>query len=228
MGDISGVVHAVMWLQIKGLYYRKVAPPLSWLDWTSRPYFFLFFPSWSGGTLLLLAERNLARLLRTDLLHITLHTTTMLHILSTHSFLYAVLLYILNYTTLKVELGQHCERATHTNQANIWLVILPMEHHVDSSICIENYAFIYWSIWKIVPTSGRFGYQTLQVELTGLLDVVQETETRMVEMSALSHLMSTLVLQQSQQIEHLYEQVSCLYCIVIFHYIFLLIFSFVA
>ena len=41
-----------------------------------------------------------------------------------------------------------------------------------------------------------------------LLDAVQETETRMVEMSALNHLMSTHVLQQAQQIEHLYEQVS--------------------
>ncbi|XP_022153711.1 syntaxin-81-like [Momordica charantia] len=35
---------------------------------------------------------------------------------------------------------------------------------------------------------------------------VQETETKMVEMSALNHLMSTHVLQQAQQIEFLYEQ----------------------
>ncbi|OWM69994.1 hypothetical protein CDL15_Pgr025843 [Punica granatum] len=48
--------------------------------------------------------------------------------------------------------------------------------------------------------------RALQVELTGLLDAVQETETKMVEMSALNHLMSTHVLQQAQQIEHLYEQ----------------------
>ncbi|XP_058097575.1 syntaxin-81 [Magnolia sinica] len=48
--------------------------------------------------------------------------------------------------------------------------------------------------------------QALQVELTSLLDAVQETETKMVEMSALNHLMSTHVLQQAQQIEHLYEQ----------------------
>ncbi|XP_011628097.1 syntaxin-81 [Amborella trichopoda] len=48
--------------------------------------------------------------------------------------------------------------------------------------------------------------QTLQVELSSLLDAVQETETKMVEMSALNHLMSTHVLQQAQQIEHLYEQ----------------------
>ncbi|QCD92167.1 syntaxin-81 [Vigna unguiculata] len=48
--------------------------------------------------------------------------------------------------------------------------------------------------------------RALQVELTNLLDTVQETETKMVEMSALNHLMSTHVLQQSQQIEHLYEQ----------------------
>ncbi|KAJ8764023.1 hypothetical protein K2173_004905 [Erythroxylum novogranatense] len=46
----------------------------------------------------------------------------------------------------------------------------------------------------------------LQVELTSLLDAVQETETKMVEMSALNHLMSTHVLHQAQQIEHLYEQ----------------------
>nr|XP_019708060.1 syntaxin-81 [Elaeis guineensis] len=48
--------------------------------------------------------------------------------------------------------------------------------------------------------------RALQVELTSLLDAVQETETKMVEMSALNHLMSTHVLQQAQQIEHLYEQ----------------------
>ncbi|KAK7345208.1 hypothetical protein VNO77_15786 [Canavalia gladiata] len=48
--------------------------------------------------------------------------------------------------------------------------------------------------------------RALQVELTSLLDTVQETETKMVEMSALNHLMSTHVLQQAQQIEHLYEQ----------------------
>ncbi|CAI0438025.1 unnamed protein product [Linum tenue] len=45
-----------------------------------------------------------------------------------------------------------------------------------------------------------------QVELTNLLDSVQQTETKMVEMSALNHLMSTHVLQQAQQIEHLYDQ----------------------
>ncbi|KAK9283733.1 hypothetical protein L1049_011983 [Liquidambar formosana] len=48
--------------------------------------------------------------------------------------------------------------------------------------------------------------RALQVELTSLLDAVQETETKMVEMSALNHLMSTHVLQQAQQIEILYEQ----------------------
>lgn len=47
----------------------------------------------------------------------------------------------------------------------------------------------------------------MQVELSSLLDAVQETETKMVEMSALNHLMSTHVLQQAQQIEFLYEQV---------------------
>lgn len=48
--------------------------------------------------------------------------------------------------------------------------------------------------------------RALQIELTTLLDAVQETETKMVEMSALNHLMSTHVLQQAQQIEYLYEQ----------------------
>ncbi|KAL4374901.1 hypothetical protein AHAS_Ahas05G0228100 [Arachis hypogaea] len=50
--------------------------------------------------------------------------------------------------------------------------------------------------------------RALQVELSNLLDTVQETETKMVEMSALNHLVSTHVLQQAQQIEHLYEQLS--------------------
>ncbi|KAM1588529.1 hypothetical protein FF1_027586 [Malus domestica] len=48
--------------------------------------------------------------------------------------------------------------------------------------------------------------RALQVELTSLLDAVQETETKMVEMSALNHLMSTHVLQQAHQIEQLYDQ----------------------
>ncbi|KAL6980636.1 Syntaxin-81 [Sarracenia purpurea var. burkii] len=48
--------------------------------------------------------------------------------------------------------------------------------------------------------------RALQVELTNLLDAAQETETKMVEMSALNHLMSTYVLHQAQQIEVLYEQ----------------------
>ncbi|KAL6126062.1 hypothetical protein ACLB2K_074113 [Fragaria x ananassa] len=48
--------------------------------------------------------------------------------------------------------------------------------------------------------------RALQVELTSLLDAVQETETKMVEMSALNHLMSTHVLQQREQIEQLYER----------------------
>lgn len=46
----------------------------------------------------------------------------------------------------------------------------------------------------------------LQVELTNLLDTVQETERKMIEMSALNHLFSTHVLQQTQQIEMLYQQ----------------------
>lgn len=48
--------------------------------------------------------------------------------------------------------------------------------------------------------------RALQVELTGLLDAAQQTESKMVEMSALNHLMSTHVLQQAQQIELLYDQ----------------------
>ncbi|KAH9766756.1 Syntaxin-81 [Citrus sinensis] len=48
--------------------------------------------------------------------------------------------------------------------------------------------------------------RALQVELTSLLDTVQQTETKMVEVSALNHLMSTHILHQARQIEHLYEQ----------------------
>lgn len=48
--------------------------------------------------------------------------------------------------------------------------------------------------------------RALQVELTSLSDAVQDVETKVVEMSALNHLMSTHVLQQAQQIEFLYEQ----------------------
>ncbi|KAK9134088.1 hypothetical protein Scep_013616 [Stephania cephalantha] len=48
--------------------------------------------------------------------------------------------------------------------------------------------------------------RALQLELTALLDAAQETETKMVEMSALNHLMSTHVLQQAKQIELLYDQ----------------------
>ncbi|MCO5586315.1 hypothetical protein L7F22_040254 [Adiantum nelumboides] len=46
----------------------------------------------------------------------------------------------------------------------------------------------------------------LQVELTNLLDTAQETERKMIEMSALNHLFSTHVLHQAQQIEMLYQQ----------------------
>ncbi|KAJ9553509.1 hypothetical protein OSB04_017554 [Centaurea solstitialis] len=48
--------------------------------------------------------------------------------------------------------------------------------------------------------------RALQVELSSLLDAARDTETKMVEMSALNHLMSTHVLQQAQQIEYLYDQ----------------------
>ncbi|KAL8462941.1 hypothetical protein ACS0TY_033814 [Phlomoides rotata] len=51
-----------------------------------------------------------------------------------------------------------------------------------------------------------FFIMLMQVELGNMLDAVQETETKMVEMSALNHLMSTHVLQQAQQIEYLYDQ----------------------
>lgn len=46
----------------------------------------------------------------------------------------------------------------------------------------------------------------LQVELTNLMDTVQETERKMLEVSALNHLFSTHVLHQAQQIEKLYHQ----------------------
>lgn len=45
------------------------------------------------------------------------------------------------------------------------------------------------------------------MELSNLLDGARQTETKMVEMSALNHLMATHVLQQAQQIEVLYDQV---------------------
>ncbi|KAI3817792.1 hypothetical protein L1987_11590 [Smallanthus sonchifolius] len=48
--------------------------------------------------------------------------------------------------------------------------------------------------------------RTLQVELSSLLDAARDTETKMVEMSTLNHLLSTHVLQQAQQIEYLYDQ----------------------
>lgn len=48
--------------------------------------------------------------------------------------------------------------------------------------------------------------RALQIELSNLLDTVQLTETKMVEVSALNHLLSTHVLQQARQIEELYEQ----------------------
>ncbi|KAK4353985.1 hypothetical protein RND71_026179 [Anisodus tanguticus] len=60
-----------------------------------------------------------------------------------------------------------------------------------------------YSVIVLLPTVIT---HMMQVELNSLLDYVQETETKMVEMSALNHLMSTHVLQQAQQIELLYEQ----------------------
>ncbi|GAB2211146.1 hypothetical protein Droror1_Dr00016438 [Drosera rotundifolia] len=48
--------------------------------------------------------------------------------------------------------------------------------------------------------------RALQVEYTSLLDAVQETETKVLEISALNHMLSTNVLQQAQTIELLYEQ----------------------
>ncbi|KAL9266347.1 Syntaxin-81-like protein [Drosera capensis] len=48
--------------------------------------------------------------------------------------------------------------------------------------------------------------RALQVELSSLLDAVQETETKVLEMSALNHMLSTNVLQQAQTIELLYDQ----------------------
>lgn len=74
-----------------------------------------------------------------------------------------------------------------------------------------------WMLFKLF-FSEKLGYfiklpcimcilNSSQVELTSLLDAVQETETKMIEMSALNHLMSTHVLQQAQQIQYLYDQV---------------------
>ncbi|KAJ9684470.1 hypothetical protein PVL29_016775 [Vitis rotundifolia] len=63
--------------------------------------------------------------------------------------------------------------------------------------------------------------RALQVELSSLLDAVQETETQMVEMSALNHLMSTHILQQAQQIELLYEQVRIHFVVCIFGYLYI-------
>uniref|UniRef100_A0A1J3H3J4 Syntaxin-81 n=1 Tax=Noccaea caerulescens TaxID=107243 RepID=A0A1J3H3J4_NOCCA len=48
--------------------------------------------------------------------------------------------------------------------------------------------------------------QALQVELSNLLDGARQIETKIVEMSALNHLMATHVLQQAQQIEVIYYQ----------------------
>ena len=50
-------------------------------------------------------------------------------------------------------------------------------------------------------------FNLVQVDLSSLVDAARDTETKMVEMSALNHLMSTHVLQQAQQIEYLYDQV---------------------
>ncbi|KAJ8540096.1 hypothetical protein K7X08_026485 [Anisodus acutangulus] len=60
-----------------------------------------------------------------------------------------------------------------------------------------------YSVIVLLPTVIT---HMMKVELNSLLDYVQETETKMVEMSTLNHLMSTHVLQQAQQIELLYEQ----------------------
>jgi len=46
----------------------------------------------------------------------------------------------------------------------------------------------------------------LQIELSSMMDMVQETERKMIEMSALNHLFSTYVLRQAQQIEMIYTQ----------------------
>lgn len=100
-----------------------------------------------------------------------------------------------------------------------WLFLF---HHLvwDISVFLESSVRRHWIILcalklylffpnvETLQPLAYFAHHILQVELTSLLDAVQETETKMVEMSALNHLMSTHVLQQAQQIEHLYEQVS--------------------
>ncbi|EFJ34277.1 hypothetical protein SELMODRAFT_227430 [Selaginella moellendorffii] len=48
--------------------------------------------------------------------------------------------------------------------------------------------------------------RALQEELSNLLDTAEDTERKMLEVSALNHLFSSYVFQQSQQIELLYQQ----------------------
>eukprot|EP00850_Spirogloea_muscicola_P017687 SM000154S01422 [mRNA] locus=s154:270731:272748:- [translate_table: standard] len=48
--------------------------------------------------------------------------------------------------------------------------------------------------------------RALQVELSSLMDSAREAESKMLEMSALSHLFSTHIVQQAHQIEQLYQQ----------------------
>lgn len=74
-------------------------------------------------------------------------------------------------------------------------------------VCFEFFCHLLIEGFQILIGSTLPMFLFPQVELTNLLDTVQETETKMVEMSALNHLMSTHVLQQAHQIEHLYEQV---------------------
>lgn len=78
----------------------------------------------------------------------------------------------------------------------------------SKSTDVNNQEFI-----EVQPNPQRVQQQllddetrSLQAELSSLLEGVQQTETKMIEMSALNHLMSTHVLQQAQQIEVLYDQ----------------------
>lgn len=73
--------------------------------------------------------------------------------------------------------------------------------------CYMNYSLVKNLAILLNYHASCVSWNSSQVELTSLLDAVQETETKMIEMSALNHLMSTHVLQQAQQIQYLYDQV---------------------
>jgi hypothetical protein len=62
-----------------------------------------------------------------------------------------------------------------------------------------------------------------QIELSSMMDMVQETERKMIEMSALNHLFSTYVLRQAQQIEMIYTQVLLFFLLLVHVLIWILL-----